>query len=134
MGRFYRVFRNRPDHVGFHILRISTLLMDIHRYFWLTLGNQFLSSTQALSIASISFKGLKNCAILKTNITERLHDMQGGKNPVFQRSRSQEILSQTGSYRIRSRSFYQDQNHLLRLFIGSFCLKGAPVKSGSSVS
>ena len=55
--------------------------MDIHRYFWLTLGNQFLSSTQALSIASISFKGLKNCAILKTNITERLHDMQGGKNP-----------------------------------------------------
>ena len=78
MGRFYRVFRNRPDHVGFHI---STLLMDIHRYFWLTLGNQFLSSTQALSIASISFKGLKNCAILKTNITERLHDMQGGKNP-----------------------------------------------------
>ena len=28
--------------------------------------------------------------------------------PVFQRSRIQEILSQTGPYRIRSRSFYQD--------------------------
>ena len=49
--------------------------------------------------------------------------------PVFQRSRIQEILMITGSYRISSRSFYRIVELLLLLFIGSFlgkrsfCLK-----------
>ena len=42
---------------------------------------------------------------------------------VFQRNRIQEILSQTGSYRIRSRSFYQDSGAPYMTLIVSFCLK-----------
>ena len=40
---------------------------------------------------------------------------------VFQRSRIQEILMVTGSYRIRSRSFYRIQELLIITFIRSSC-------------
>ena len=44
-----------------------------------------------------------------------------GLGAVFQPSRIQEILMVTGSYRIRSRSFYRIQKLLIITFIRSSC-------------